>query len=69
MSEVIKCDGCGVTSFGNVAPKQWLRANVRNGHGTKFAVGDFCEPNCLSRFLANDSLDRIIKQAERKETP
>lgn len=66
MSEVIKCDGCGVTSRGSTREKDWLQANVRNGHGTKFAVGDFCSPNCLARFLAVDPLDRLIKQAEAK---
>lgn len=66
VSLVVKCDGCSRTSFGESRPKDWLRADVRNGHGTKFAVGDFCSANCLARFLADDQLDRIIKRGEEK---
>jgi hypothetical protein len=66
MSAVIKCDGCSKVSHGAERPKEWLKADVRDNHNTKFAVGDFCTSNCLARFLAVDPLDRLIKKAEGK---
>lgn len=62
MSPATKCDGCGMAAPGSDPPKDWLRANVRNGHGTKFAVGDFHSADCLAMHLASDKLDRAIKK-------